>query len=107
MSSALPEQAPVTTDETQAAMTAIYNWNYDSEIDQVRTLYANALERQWIAVRDLDWERGIDTDAFVENVSIAGFPVSITDFWKQLPHETRWNIARRTSAFLPWPPRRD
>lgn len=48
---------PPNTDETEAALTAIYNWNYDSEIDQVRTRYANALDRQWIAVRDLDWDQ--------------------------------------------------
>jgi len=95
----LPERAPA-REETRAAINAIYSWNYDSEIDQIRTLYANALERQWIAVRELDWEAGIDQEAFVENVSVAGFPLSITRFWQELPAEVRWNIARRTSAFL-------
>jgi len=91
---------PATTDETAAALTAIYNWNYDSEIDQVRTLYANALERQWIAVRDLDWERGIDRAAFARTFSLGGFPVDKTDFWKNLDPDLKWEVSRRSSAFL-------
>ena len=31
----LPEKHPVQTDGVKASMEAIYNWNYDSEIDQV------------------------------------------------------------------------
>ncbi len=91
---------PPTTDETSAALTAIYNWNYDSEIDQVRTLYANALERQWIAVRDLDWERGIDREAFQRTFSVGGFPVEKTDFWRNLEPDLKWEVSRRSTAFL-------
>jgi hypothetical protein len=91
---------PPTTDETDAALTAIYNWNYDSEIDQVRTLYANALDRQWIAVRDLDWERGIDREAFSQTFSLGGFPVEKTDFWQNLDPDLKWEVSRRSTAFL-------
>ena len=91
---------PPTTDETDAALTAIYNWNYDSELDQVRTLYANALDRQWIAVRDLDWEQGIDREAFARTFSIGGFPVEKTDFWKNLDPDIKWEVSRRSTAFL-------
>ena len=59
MSQGLPENAPL-TDEVEVGLNAIYNWNYGSEVDQIRSLYANALDRQWIAVRDLDWDAGID-----------------------------------------------
>ena len=93
-------ERPATTDETAPALTAIYNWNYGSEIDQVRTLYANALERQWIAVRDLDWERGIDRAAFARTFSLGGFPVDKTDFWKNLDPDLKWEVSRRSSAFL-------
>ena len=95
----LPPKPP-NTDETEAALTAIYSWNYDSEIDQVRSLYANALDRQWIAVRDLDWERGIDREAFAKTFSIGGFPVEKTDFWKNLDPDLKWNVSRRSTAFL-------
>ncbi len=40
----LPEHHP-NTDSTRSALTALYNWNYEPEIDSLRTLYANALER--------------------------------------------------------------
>ena len=67
----LPTKPP-TTEETDAALTAIYNWNYDSEIDTIRSLYANALERQWNSLRDLDWEKGIDRERFSATFSVVG-----------------------------------
>ena len=97
---ALPEAHPVQTDGVRAAMLAIYNWNYESEIDQLRTLYANALERQWVAMRDLDWSRDVDREAFAGTFSMGGIPISQTDFWKGLPAETRWEISRSTATFM-------
>ncbi len=96
----LPEKHPVQTDGVKAAMTAIYTWNYDSEIDQVRTLYANALERQWISLRDLDWDAEIDRQAFTETFTMGGLPIDETEFWKSLSLETRWNVARTSAAFM-------
>ena len=95
----LPERHP-RTEATRAALTALYQWNYESEVDQLRTLYANALERQWIAMRDLDWETPIDHEAFTETFSMGGIPVSETKFWKSLPLETRWNVSRTSAAFM-------
>lgn len=93
-------ERPPSTESTRAALTALYNWNYEPEIDQLRTLYANALERQWIGVRDLDWEAEIDRERFTETFSMGGIPVSETVFWKSLPLETRWNVSRTSAAFL-------
>jgi len=96
----LPETQPVRSDGVRTALTAIYNWDYEPEIDQIRTLYANALERQWIAVRDLDWSRGVDKEAFSRQFSIGGLPVSDTEFWKSLSPETRWEVSRRSASFM-------
>jgi len=95
----LPDQPPL-TDEVDAGLKAIYSWNYESEIDQVRTLYANALERQWIALRDLDWEQGIDKAAFSSTFNLMGLPIQRTDYWKSLPEEMRWRVASSTGAFI-------
>jgi hypothetical protein len=95
----LPTAHPQQTDGVRAAMVAVYNWNYESEIDELRTLYANALERQWIALRDLDWSIEIDPEKF-STTSMGGVPVQQTDFWKSLPAEKRWAISRRSSAFF-------
>jgi hypothetical protein len=95
-----PVAAPVHGDATRTALTAIYNWNYEPEVDELRTLYANALERQWIAVRELDWEAGIDRDAFARSFSLAGFPVQQTRFWARLDADLRWQLSRRSAAFL-------
>ena len=99
MSRGLPENAP-TTDEVEVGLNAVYNWNYDSEIDQLRTLYANALDRQWIALRDLDWETGIDEEKFSKTFSLGGFPIQTTDWWKNLDPDTKWLISRKSTAFL-------
>jgi hypothetical protein len=96
----LPSTHPRDGDEVKSALTAIYSWNYDSEIDELRTLYANALERQWIALRDLDWESGIDSEAFSRTFSVGGLPIRKTAFWQNLPPETKWEVSRRTAAFL-------
>ena len=96
---ALPERAP-RREVTRAALDAVYSWDYEPEIDTVRALYANALDRQWIAVRDLDWQGGIDRDAFSRTFSLAGIPIQETDFWKGLDEGIRWEISRRTAAFM-------
>ncbi len=96
----LQPRHPSSGDAVESALTALYSWNYDSEIDELRTLYANALERQWIALRDLDWQSGIDEDAFSRTFSVGGFPIQKTRFWQGLPASTRWEVSRRTAAFL-------
>jgi hypothetical protein len=96
----LPRSHPTGTDRVAAAMQAVYNWSYEPEIDELRTLYANGLERQWIALRDLDWQRGVDRDAFARTFSLGGLPVSETRFWRSLDPDTRWEVARRSACFL-------
>ena len=96
----LPERHPVQNDAVKSALTAIYNWNYEPEIDQLRTLYANALERQWIGMRQLDWEAGIDREAFTQTVTMGGVPINETAFWQSLPLDTRWKVSRTSAAFM-------
>ncbi len=96
----LPETHPARTHSVKAAMESIYHWNYEPEIDELRTLYANGLERQWIAVRDLDWEGGIDRDAFSQTISLGGIAIGETAFWKALPSEIRSEVSRRSTAFM-------
>lgn len=99
MSQGLPRSAP-RTDVVDASLQAVYSWNYEPEIDSLRTLYANALDSQWIAMRDLDWEAGIDHDEFSRTFSVGGFPIQDTDWWKHLDPQLRWDISRKSSAFL-------
>lgn len=99
MTTAMPESQP-TTDVVEVGLNAVFNWDYSGEVEQLRTLYANALDRQWIAMRDLDWEKGIDRDAFSKTFSIGGFPVQKTDWWQNLDPELRWNISSQSTAFM-------
>jgi hypothetical protein len=96
----LPSAHPTSAAGVPAALQAIYNWNYESEIDQLRTLYANALERQWIAMRDLDWQRDIDRAAFSRTFSLAGVPIQQTGFWQSLGDDLRWEVSRKSAAFM-------
>lgn len=91
---------PERGDAVTASFTALYSWQYEPEIDQLRTLYANGLERQWIALRDLDWERGIDREALTRTFTMGGIPVAETRFWQDLPFETRWQVSRTSAAFM-------
>jgi len=96
----LPDRHPADTDAVAASLEALYNWDYEPEIDELRTLYANALDRQWIALRDLDWERDIDREAFASTFSVGGIPIQQTGFWQGLGDDTRWEVSRRTAAFM-------
>jgi hypothetical protein len=91
---------PSRGEEVQAALTAVYNWNYEGEIEALRTLYANALERQWISLRDLDWSRELDREAFANTFSMGGFPIQQTGFWKGMDATTKWEMSRRSAAFM-------
>ena len=99
-STPLPTTHPNEGEGVKAALRAVYNWNYESEIDELRTLYANALERQWIAVRDLDWEGDIDREAFSNTFSMGGIPIQETAFWRNLPPATKWEMSRRSAGFM-------
>jgi len=99
MTQGLPDKPPP-IEQTEAAFDAIYNWNYASDLGEIRSLYANALDRQWIAVRDLDWERGIDREAFARTFSVAGIPIQHTAWWKHLDTDLKWRVASKSTAFL-------
>ncbi len=99
-SSELSPHHPSEGEGVQVCFEALYNWNYEPEIDELRTLYANGLERQWIALKDLDWDREIDRDAFSSTFSLGGFPIQETGWFKGLEDETRWEVSRRMAAWL-------
>ena len=100
MAAQLPDRHPAPSESVHSALDAVYNWNYEPEIDELRTLYANALERQWIGMKQLDWDSPIDRAAFSDTFSIGGIPIHETDFWKALALETRWKIAKGSACFL-------
>jgi len=96
----LPDRHPVEGPAVETAYTALYNWSYAPEIEEIRSLYANGLERQWIAMRDLDWDAEIDREAFTQTFSMGGIPISETAFWKSLPLETRWEVSKVSASFM-------
>ncbi|MDH5672597.1 MAG: ferritin-like domain-containing protein [Myxococcales bacterium] len=96
----LSAKPPEDGGRVSAAIEAVYNWNYSSEVEELRTLYAKGLNLQWIAMRDLPWERGIDREAFAASFTLGGVPIQKTRFWGKLAEDTRWDVARRGAAFM-------
>jgi rubrerythrin len=81
------------------AMKVVYQWSYDSEVEELRRLYVKAAEAQWVAERDIDWERPIDHKKFSTTPLGTAVPVEKTSYWRSLPEETAWEMTRRTAAF--------
>jgi hypothetical protein len=84
----------------KAAVDAVYNWSYESEIDELRSLYLKGLDLQWIAHEQLPWDQGVDQARFAASFTLGGVPIQKTRFWQSLAEETRWDVARRGAAFM-------
>lgn len=81
------------------AMEVIYQWRYEPDVDELRTLYCKAAEAQWIADRELDWSRDIDLARFATTPLGAALPIEETSYWKSLPKDTVVELMRRTASF--------
>jgi len=81
------------------AMQVIYQWNYDSEVDELRRLYVKGTEAQWIAEREIDWERPIDQAKFAATPLGTAIPIEQSSYWKSLDEEQRWTLTRKTAGF--------
>src|SRR5262245_60464611 len=92
-------QTPTQEAGLATAMEVVYQWNYDPEVDELRSLYVKAAEAQWIGARDIDWERPIDLARFATTPLGAGIPIEKTSYWRSLPEETLVELTRRTAAF--------
>lgn len=95
----LPQKMPVRTREVETAFTAVYDWTYSGELDKIRNLYALALDHQWHALRDLDWDGESDTSRFVTSFTVGGVPVHRSSFWKELPPFMKAEIQKRVFAY--------
>jgi hypothetical protein len=85
--------------DLETAMKVVYQWNYDSEVEELRRLYVKGLEAQWIAERDLNWDRPIDQASLASTPLGIGFPIEQTSYWKSLSEEKVWELKKRMAAF--------
>jgi hypothetical protein len=83
----------------ETAMKVVYQWNYDAEVEELRRLYVKAAESQWIAERDVDWDREIDHERFSATPLGGPFPVERTSYWRSLDADTLWKLTQRTAGF--------
>jgi hypothetical protein len=92
-------KTPTQEPDLDTAMKVVFQWNYDPEVEELRRLYVKATEAQWIAERDLDWDRPIDHVKFATTPLGVSLPIEQTSYWKSLSEETTWELTRRTAAF--------
>jgi rubrerythrin len=85
--------------DLDTSMKVIYQWNYEPEVEELRRLYVKGAEAQWVAERDLDWERPIDQQKFATTPLGAAIPVEQCSYWKSLPEEKQWQASRAAAAF--------
>ena len=85
--------------DLETAAKVVYQWNYDSEVEELRRLYVKAAEAQWVAERDLDWDRPIDQVALARTPLGISFPVEETSYWRSLSEETVWELKKRMAGF--------
>src|SRR4029077_4544681 len=91
-----PTQEP----DLGTAMKVVYQWNYGSDVDELRRLYVKAAEAQWAASRDIDWDRPIDLRKFATTpVGGGAVPIERNSYWRSLDEDTRIELTRRTAAF--------
>ena len=83
----------------QTSMEVVFQWNYDTEVEELRNLYVKAAEAQWISERDLRWDQPIDLVKFSTTPLGTGVPIDQTSYWKSLPQDTRLELTRRTASF--------
>ncbi len=85
--------------DLDTAMKVVYQWNYEPEVEELRRLYDKANEAQWIAEREIDWDRPIDTECFSSEGLGVAIPIEKTSYWKSLDDEITTTVSRRTAAF--------
>ena len=85
--------------DLDTAMKVVYQWNYEPQVEELRRLYVKAAEAQWVAERDVDWERPIDHEKFSSTPLGAALPIEQTSYWKSLSAEQTWELTRRTASF--------
>ena len=73
--------------DLETAMKVVYQWSYEPEVDELRNLYHKATEAQWVAERDIDWDRPIDRDLFATTPLGIAMPVERTSYWRALDPE--------------------
>jgi hypothetical protein len=94
-------QAPPSDDHVVATtLRALYDWDYGSEAEPLRALYAKGVELQWNAMKSLPWDEGIDRNAFRRSFTMSGVPVHKTQFWRSLSADVQWNVSRRGAAWV-------
>ncbi|HEV7735379.1 MAG TPA: ferritin-like domain-containing protein [Candidatus Binatia bacterium] len=81
------------------AMKVVYQWNYDPEVEELRRLYVKGAESQWVAERDLDWDREIDLRKFATTPLGAAIPIHECSYWKSLDEEKVLELHKRTAGF--------
>lgn len=92
---------PVSTDTWDVPMAgaARLSWEYDGGRDRLLALYQKGKDKQWDALKRIDWDQEIDP------LNVAGLPPEFTllfgsDLWNRMSREARAEVDRHHGAWL-------
>jgi len=92
-------RTPTQEPELDTAMKVVYQWNYEPEIEELRRLYVKAAEAQWVAEREIEWDRPIDQDKFTSTPLGTAIPIERCSYWRSLSAEQQWQASRAVASF--------
>jgi hypothetical protein len=90
-----PTQEP----DLGTALKVIYQWSYEPELEELRRLYVKGVDLQWSAEHKLPWETPIDMSKLESTPLSSTIPFERSTFFRSLPEDKRWQLARRGAAF--------
>src|ERR1700689_5717031 len=81
-----------------ASGAARFSWEYDDGRDRLLALYAKGKDKQWDAVKRIDW--GLEVDPYdVLGVPDQSMAIYGTKYWDMLGPENRKDLRRHSAAW--------
>ncbi|MEW6776715.1 MAG: ferritin-like domain-containing protein [Bdellovibrionota bacterium] len=93
----LPKNLAEATEWLNVHFPTAYTWNYDTQRQDLRTLYEKAKKGQWNGQTDLAWKTDVDPEG--EHMPDAQIAIYGTDMWKKL---TPREIQQLRHEFQSW-----
>jgi len=97
MSQPLPRNLNEALDRVETKFETLYSWNYDTQREDLRSLYEKAKHGQWDAQQAVDWKTNVDPEA--ENTPDQQIAIYGTDMWKKLDDR---NVRQLRHEFTSW-----
>jgi hypothetical protein len=78
--------------------TTLFDWDYADSREKMQNLYQKGKDRQWDAMKRIDWSRPIDHDNPL-GVPDAFIPISSSRVWGKLTEKEKANVRRHMASW--------